>query len=220
MTKVFFKSRNIQPLWPICENLPLLLPRYSNTMQRFQNEECLVLKNTKTHYQLWNRTGGQQRFNQEKGFDKLLLHVYSPSRFGQETAKGPYCLRVKLPPAHLSNTRIINLKLHTIPFMLNVKQNGEQSWSVETTFLFFVNKRMLVTKWDVIESQRCADEPGRKVVISTPLKIGQFITTQAVTTDEYPSSNWSPFSCTFYVGLAASLFCLIYCYTRRKFLLI
>ena len=29
---------------------------------------------------------------------------YSPSCLGQETAKGPFGLRVKLPPAHLSTT--------------------------------------------------------------------------------------------------------------------
>ena len=33
-----------------------------------------------------------------------ILSFYSPSCLGQETAKGPFGLRVKLPPAHLSTT--------------------------------------------------------------------------------------------------------------------
>ena len=33
-----------------------------------------------------------------------VITFYSPSRLGQETAKGPFGLRVKLPPAHLSTT--------------------------------------------------------------------------------------------------------------------
>ena len=36
--------------------------------------------------------------------DELLLHLYSPSCIGQETAKGPFGLPVKLPLAHLSTT--------------------------------------------------------------------------------------------------------------------
>ena len=34
----------------------------------------------------------------------VLITFYSPSCLGQETAKGPYGLRVKLPPAHLLTT--------------------------------------------------------------------------------------------------------------------
>ena len=34
----------------------------------------------------------------------IVITFYSPSCFGQETAKGPFGLRVKLPPAHLSTT--------------------------------------------------------------------------------------------------------------------
>ena len=32
------------------------------------------------------------------------ITFYSPSCLGQETAKGPFDLRVKVPPAHLSTT--------------------------------------------------------------------------------------------------------------------
>ena len=34
----------------------------------------------------------------------IVITFYSPSCLGQETAKGPFDLRVKLPPAHLSTT--------------------------------------------------------------------------------------------------------------------
>ena len=34
----------------------------------------------------------------------IVITFYSPSCLGQETAKGPFGLRVKLPPAHLSTT--------------------------------------------------------------------------------------------------------------------
>ena len=34
----------------------------------------------------------------------IVITSYSPSCLGQETAKGPFGLRVKLPPAHLFTT--------------------------------------------------------------------------------------------------------------------
>ena len=34
----------------------------------------------------------------------IVITFYSPSCLGQETAKGPFGFRVKLPPAHLSTT--------------------------------------------------------------------------------------------------------------------
>ena len=34
----------------------------------------------------------------------IVITFYLPSCLGQETAKGPFGLRVKLPPAHLSTT--------------------------------------------------------------------------------------------------------------------
>ena len=37
-------------------------------------------------------------------FFVIVITFYSPSCLGQETAKGPFGLRVKLPPAHLSIT--------------------------------------------------------------------------------------------------------------------
>ena len=48
----------------------------------------------------------------QKGIDTLhmgyfviiVIRFYSPSCLVQETAKGPFGLRVKLPPAHLSTT--------------------------------------------------------------------------------------------------------------------
>ena len=41
-------------------------------------------------------------FTQKKG--NIVITFYSPSFLGQETAKGPFGLRVKLPVAHLSAT--------------------------------------------------------------------------------------------------------------------
>ena len=35
----------------------------------------------------------------------IVLEIFSLRCLGQETAKGPFGLRVKLPPAHLSITR-------------------------------------------------------------------------------------------------------------------
>ena len=35
---------------------------------------------------------------------QIVITFYSPSCLGKETAKGPFGLRVKLPPAHLSTT--------------------------------------------------------------------------------------------------------------------
>ena len=52
----------------------------------------------------------------------IVITFYSPICLGQETAKGPFGLRVKLPPAHLSTTHgggfILSLQL------LNVKQGS------------------------------------------------------------------------------------------------
>ena len=46
------------------------------------------------------------KFYDEKFWDIIVIVItfYSPSCLGQETAKGPFGLRVKLPPAHLSTT--------------------------------------------------------------------------------------------------------------------
>ena len=41
----------------------------------------------------------------------IVITFYSPSCLGQETAKGPYGLRVKLPP--VCHTR---RRFHTVPF--------------------------------------------------------------------------------------------------------
>ena len=56
-------------------------------------------------------------------FGKINIFVitfYSPSCLGQETAKGPFDLRVKLPAAHLSTTHGGGFTLSLL--MLNVKQ--------------------------------------------------------------------------------------------------
>ena len=37
-------------------------------------------------------------------YEVFINYIYLPSCFGQETAKGPFDLRVKLPPARLSTT--------------------------------------------------------------------------------------------------------------------
>ena len=49
---------------------------------------------------------------------------YSPSCLGQETAKVPFGLRVKLPPAHLSTTHGGGLTLSLS--LLNVKQESSK----------------------------------------------------------------------------------------------
>ena len=53
------------------------------------------------------RSKKDQQSLQEKAVTKtniIVITFYSPSCLGQETAKGPFGLRVKLPPAHLSTT--------------------------------------------------------------------------------------------------------------------
>ena len=52
----------------------------------------------------------------------IVITFYSPSCLGQETAKGPFGLRVKLPPAHLSTTHGGGFALFLL--MLNVKQES------------------------------------------------------------------------------------------------
>ena len=52
----------------------------------------------------------------------IVITFYSPSCLGQETAKGPFGLLVKLPPAHLSTTHGGGFTLSLL--MLNVKQES------------------------------------------------------------------------------------------------
>ena len=52
----------------------------------------------------------------------IVIKFYSPSCLGQETAKGPFGLRVKLPPAHLSTTHGGGFTLSLS--MLNLKQES------------------------------------------------------------------------------------------------
>ena len=55
-------------------------------------------------------------------FKLIVITVYLPSCLGQETAKGPFGLQVKLPPPHLSTTHGGDLTLSLL--MLNVKQES------------------------------------------------------------------------------------------------
>ena len=66
------------------------------------------------------------------GYFLILIEIkfYSPIYLGQETAKGPFGLRVKLPPAHLSTTHDEGFTLSLL--MLNVKQRN-----CECQFLVF-----------------------------------------------------------------------------------
>ena len=52
----------------------------------------------------------------------INIHFYSPSCLDQETAKGPFGLRVMLSPAHLSITNGGGFTLALL--MLNVKQKS------------------------------------------------------------------------------------------------
>ena len=52
----------------------------------------------------------------------IVITFYSPSSLGQETAKGPFGLPVKLPPAHLSTAHGGGFTLSLL--MLNVKQES------------------------------------------------------------------------------------------------
>ena len=52
----------------------------------------------------------------------IVIAVYSPSCLGQETAKGPFGLRVTLLPAYLSTTHGRDFTLFLL--MLNVKQES------------------------------------------------------------------------------------------------
>ena len=56
------------------------------------------------------------------GIIVIVITFYSPSCLGQETAKGSFGLRVKLPPAHLSTTHGGGFTLSLL--MLNVKQES------------------------------------------------------------------------------------------------
>ena len=53
----------------------------------------------------------------------IVITFYSPTCLGQETAKGPFGLLVKLPPAHLSTTHGGGFTLSLL--MLNVKTEVE-----------------------------------------------------------------------------------------------
>ena len=57
-----------------------------------------------------------------KGTVVIVITFYSPSCLGQETAKGPFGLRVKLPPAHLSTTHGGGFTQSL--WLLNVKQGS------------------------------------------------------------------------------------------------
>ena len=52
----------------------------------------------------------------------IVITFYSPTWLGQETAKGPFGLWVKLPPAHLSTTHGGSFTLSL--YSLNVKQGS------------------------------------------------------------------------------------------------
>ena len=56
----------------------------------------------------------------------IVITLFSPSRFGQETAKGPFGLRVKLPPVYHTRWRI-----HTVPSIAE-----RQAGSCEYQFLW------------------------------------------------------------------------------------
>ena len=56
----------------------------------------------------------------KKSSSYLYLHVYLPSRLGQETAKEPFSLRVKLPLAYLPTTLGEGFAMSSL--MLNNKQ--------------------------------------------------------------------------------------------------
>ena len=58
----------------------------------------------------------------ETSLNFIVITFYSPSYLGQETAKEPFGLRVKLPPAHLSTTHGGSFTLTLL--MLNVKQGS------------------------------------------------------------------------------------------------
>ena len=59
---------------------------------------------------------------QQRASIVIVITFYSPSCLGQETAKGPFGLRVKLPPVHLSTTQGGGFTLSLL--MLNVKQGS------------------------------------------------------------------------------------------------
>ena len=54
----------------------------------------------------------------------IVITFYSPSCLGQETAKGPFGLRVKLPPAHLSTTHGGGFTLS----LFNVERQAGKLW--------------------------------------------------------------------------------------------
>ena len=56
---------------------------------------------------------------------KIVITFYSPSCLGQGTAKGPFGLRFKLSPAHLSTTHREGFTLSLLK--LNVKQGSREN---------------------------------------------------------------------------------------------
>ena len=96
-----------------------------------QNFSAKMLEKISHFFVLIGNTGyyckGLRAFTEQflRCFGKKILIVitfYSPSCLGQETAKGPFGLRVKLPPAHLSITHGGGFTLSLL--MLNVKQGS------------------------------------------------------------------------------------------------
>ena len=58
----------------------------------------------------------------------IVINIYSPSCLGQKTAKGPFGLRVKLPPVYH-----IRWRLHTVP-LIDERQAGKLRIPIFTVF--------------------------------------------------------------------------------------
>ena len=125
--KFFFKSKKKLNSVLVQNNQILEIYQYLQAnLQRFRDYEvllCRQLKNVLAVVQIEKQKfaflllqfydaakTGKKSFSEaniafrNKHCNVIVITFYSPSCLGQETAKGPFGHRVKLPPAHLSTT--------------------------------------------------------------------------------------------------------------------
>ena len=82
-------------------------------MDLVANLQCRMIERALNFYKFWFRAGKASR---QFRFGSTLVIVivitfYSPSCLGQETAKGPFGLRVKLPPVFLTRRKLQSVSL-------------------------------------------------------------------------------------------------------------
>ena len=81
----------------------LLMRFYKIGLARREKVACIEIHRTNSLTLVLRISFWFARRNTEKA-EHIATTLYSPSCLGQEKAKGPFGLRVKLPPAHLFTT--------------------------------------------------------------------------------------------------------------------